>query len=63
MKPIESTPVHWNNNRILIMNITRKKYMKNSIDKNNNSYNVINCYSNTSKFNNNNKSYINNNSK
>ena len=45
------------------MNINRKKYMKNSIDKNNNSYNVINCYSNTSKFNNNNKSYINNNSK
>ena len=45
------------------MKITRKKCMKNSIDKNNNSYNDINCYSNTSNINNNNKSYINNNSK
>ena len=37
------------------MNINRKKYMKNSIDNNNNnSYNVNNCHSNTSNINNNN---------
>ncbi len=53
MKPIESTPVHWNNNRISPHEYNQKN-RKNSSETNNNPLNVNNNYINSSSTNTNN---------